>query len=191
MNELIKNKQFAIASSVAALLLAAFIIFVYWPKHNSVRGIEKRIRKIDDEIKTTHSAIGDIRNLGKALAAMQRELNDFEERLPAEEELSSILSEITDIARRHSIEVVSVKPEKPVLFHDADGRTFEFEQKKVKKVTVFVHMKGPYRSLVECMKTLRDSVNILAVLESVSILRNEDIAPHLKADFVLSIFVLG
>ena len=191
MNEIIKNKQFAIAAAIAVALLLLFIVFLYMPKHGAVVKLEKKIKAIDLETEATKSAIGDIRNLGKALALMQQELNNFESKLPAEEELSSILSEITDTAKKHSIEVVSVKPGKPVLFQDSSGGAFEFDQKKVKKINIDVDLRGAYKYLVEYIKALRDSMKILAVLESVSITRNEKIAPKLEANFSLTIFVLG
>lgn len=175
-------------AAVAALLL--FLIFVYIPKYRSVNNLALEIKGINKQIAATEEMAGDIRNLGIIIADMQREVDNFESRLPTSEEISAVLSECSNIARECSIEVVSIISDDPKPFVGPEGEEFIFGEQPVSSMQVAFKLRGTYKHLADYVRNLRESLNILATLDEIEVERDEDILPRLDAELMVTVYVL-
>jgi len=185
-----EDRKSLIIGGVALAVLLLFIVFVYIPRYRAVSRLGDEIEGIDKQIRATEEMAGDIRNLGMIIASMQKEVDTFESRLPATDEVSSVLSECSDIAKQYSVEVISIISEDPVPFLDSEGRQFVFGDSPVKTLQISFRVRGTYRNLAEYCRNIHESTSMLATLDEIEVDGDEDIAPLLDAKLAVSAFVV-
>ena len=185
-----QNKKALIAGIIAIGILLLFVIFIYMPKHRLVLGLRAQIKKIDEEVEINREMMGDARRFGRMLVDMQKEVDSFEKRIPDREKCSSILSEFSSLARLHSVEVVSIKSEDPLPLFDDDGSAFILSKKQLKKLPVNLKIQARYRKIAEYIRSIQESVNMLATIDEVIITRNEKEVPLLDVELVLDAYLL-
>jgi len=192
MKDLIReNKKILVFSIAAIALFMLFLVFIHLPKHRSVQGMKTRIKHIETQTEKTHAMLGDLNKLGEVLASMQTELAAFESRIPAKENISSVLSELSNIAKTCSVDVLSIKPEKPKPFLDDNAQVVKLDKRHLESIKVELMVRAHYKAVAEYIKNIQESLNILATIDRVVIVRDELIFPKIDAELVFTVYVVG
>ena len=130
-----------------------------------------------------------MRHLGEILFDMQSETTSFENRIPRKEEVSSILSECSSLAKECSIEVVSIKSKDPRPFLDKEKNTVTFGDKALEAIEIDLALLGTYKALADYIKSIQESLNILATIHKISIKKDETRAPQHDIRLVLNVYI--
>jgi len=186
----LQNKKVLVTSAIALVCLLVFSVFVYIPARKQAFLFRKEIRAIDEQIKSVHERVGSMKEMGKVLARMQKELVSFEKRIPTKDELSAVATEISDLAKTYSVEVVSIKSKGTEALLDEDGKPVIFGGKELRRTQANLHLQGTYRAIAEYINNMQKSLNILATIDEIKILKDEDISPRLDVTLVLTSFLV-
>lgn len=191
MKNLIPIDKKIVANSVIAIgLLLLFLIFAHIPKHRVVAGLETNLKSMEQQIKVTQVMLGDLGRLAQVLVDMQKELISFESRLPDRKQLSLVLSELTNLAKLSFVDVVSIKPEEPVPLVDNEQNPVSLGTRPLKSLKVELQLRAPYKAIAEYVKSIQDSLNILATIDEINLTTNEEIAPNLDAKLVFTVYIV-
>ena len=185
-----KDKKNIIKISIALIGLIVLFVFLYLPQHQKVNRIKKQIDLMQEQIDLTKTMLGDLSQLGLVLGKMQQEMSLFEKRLPAKKQISSILSELSNLAKKSEIDVVSINPEKPIQVISDDGEVVKIDQNTLSSIKINMNLKGSYKELADYLKRVQESLNIFAAIDEISISRVDDIYPKLNAKFALTIYLI-
>lgn len=185
-----KDKKNIIKISIALIGLIVLFVFLYLPEHQKVNRIKKQIDVMQEQIDLTKTMLGDLSQLGLVLGKMQQEMSLFEKRLPAKKQISSILSELSNLAKKSEIDVVSINPEKPTQVINDDGEVVKIDQNTLSSIKINMNLKGSYKELADYLKRVQESLNIFAAIDEISISRVDDIYPKLNAKFALTIYLI-
>jgi len=187
---LLKNQKSMVTGGIAAALIVIFIIFAYMPKHNSVKELKSHINEMERQIEVTQIMLGDLGRLGHVLGEMQQELASFEKRLPDKKQTSSILSELSNLAKTSSIEVVSIKPDEPIPVFDENHNPVTLDKKPFKSMKVELNLQAHYKPLAEYVRKIQDSLNILATIDEIDITQQNKIASKLSINLLLTVYIV-
>lgn len=191
MKDLIdKNKRILAGSITAAVLILLFVMVIYIPQHRKVTGLKLQIKEIEDQINLTKAMLGDLDRLGRVLVEMQDEMGLFEKRLPSQKQISSVLSELSKLAKASSLEVISIRPEKPVPVLDENHQPISLDKSPFKSIKVDLRLRAPYKAVADYLGSIQQSLNILATIDEIIIKSDEAISPRLDSNVILTVYVI-
>ena len=185
-----KDKNILIGSIIASSLLAIFFLFAHLPQSRSVTALKVRLAGIEQQIRITQAMLGDLGKLGQVLVDMQQELVSFENRLPDRKRISLVLSELTNLAKLSFVDVVSMKPQDPVALVDSNQKPVSLGKRPLKSLKVELKLQAPYMAISEYIKSIQDSLNILATIDEINLTRNEEAAPRLDARLIFTVYIV-
>jgi len=186
-----REKSFLIGLTAAALLFVLFFIFVYLPKLQSINKIRGQAYSIEQQIDMTQTMLGDLSKLGPLLADMQKELLSFEERLPGRKNISSVISELSRLAKTSSVKMVSIKQEEPIPLEDENGKSVKMGKSQLEAMNIELNLKGTYKAIAEYIKKTQDSLNILATIDEISIKKNKAVEKELFSRLLLTVYIVN
>ncbi|MFC1806989.1 type 4a pilus biogenesis protein PilO [Candidatus Omnitrophota bacterium] len=185
-----KDKKSILRAVIPAILSVLFFIFFFIPKHSEISNLKKDIRDMESQIKETQDSLGDIGQIKDLLVDMQQELQLFKNRLPDRREVASVLSELSNLAKKHSVDVLSVQSEEPKQVLDSNREPISLEGAPIKYMQVKLKLKSSYIALAEYIKDIQGSLNILATIDELDLNKNEKIAPKLGVDLMMHVYII-
>ena len=188
---ILKDKKQYVGMAIMLIIIIVFSAFVYIPQHQEVSRLNSRIGEIEDQIALTNAMLGDIEKLGPILGHMQQEMKLFEKRLPTKKQISSIVSELSSLAQSSGLELVSIKPEKPIQALDKEGKPVYLDKRPLDSIKIYLELRTSYKALAEYIKKIQDSLNILAGIDGIMISRKIDTTPKLMVGLTLTVYVIG
>lgn len=85
---------------VVVMIVALFAWAVYIPKNSQISALESDIAKLQNEIGVNETKARRLEELKRENAALERQLAEKKEQLPAEAEIPSLLKQISDLGLR-------------------------------------------------------------------------------------------
>lgn len=184
-----EEKRTIITAGAWVLFLCLFIIFVYMPKHRSVAKLKADLAAMEEQIELSQAMLGDVERLGHVLADMQKELASFEKRLPSRKQISSVLSELSRVAKTSSVEVVSIKPYEAEPLLNKNQEPISLDEKRLQKMRIELKLSAGYKALADYVKSIQESLNLLATIEEIAVAKKQDSAPNLEIELALSVYI--
>lgn len=105
------NLQIGIAVLPSIILVALFFFLIYSPKNQEVGALNTRIAQMDKEIAVGQEKVKKLDALIAENALLKEELIRLKEQLPAENEVSELLKQISDLGIGSGLEILLWKPE--------------------------------------------------------------------------------
>jgi len=186
-----KDKSFWMGIAATAVLFVMFFVFGYLPKLASIKELKKKTDNMGQQIDVTQTMLGDLSKLGPLLVQMQKELASFEDRLPSRKSISSIVSELSNLAKISYVKVISIKPQEPSPLVGEGNQPARMGKNILEEMKVELNLRGPYKATAEYIKNVQDSLNMLATIDEVCIKKDESIAPELDTKLVLTVYLVG
>ena len=185
-----KDKKKLIPAVVIALSFIIFIFFIYIPQHSKVNRLKQEARSMQEQIDLSKAMLGDLSRLANVLAQMQQELSAFENRIPATKHMSSILSEVPKLANAYSVEVISIDPDNPKQAIGKDKKPITLDGAPLMGIEVDLQLKATYKALAEYLNQIQESIKILATIDEIIIRKDEDEAPLLDINLIVTVYAL-
>ena len=100
---------------LAILLVSAagFVLYVYFvvmPQFVRVTTLISKVRSMKTEMKTAKSTIAEMSGLKKKLGEYKEKVEMYEKKLPAEQEIPSLLENLSNMAKVANIKITSIMP---------------------------------------------------------------------------------
>jgi Tfp pilus assembly protein PilO len=186
----IKENRTLIAVLAYIIVFLIFVFLVYLPKHSQVLSLKGRIKSIEKQIDITQQMLGDLNKLGEMLAGMQRELDDFRSRLPDKSRVSSVISQLSNLAKDLDIEVLSIKPAKPVHVSGDDGKPILIAGDHLVSMDVGLSLYASYRPLADYINNIQHKLDMLASVKELDVQRDASRYPKLRSHILLTVYII-
>jgi len=143
---------------VPAVIVTVLCVFlVVLPKNKEIKALEEKISKQESEITTKRSKAANLDKLKSQTGKLKEELILLQDALPAEEEISSLLKQVSGLAQEAELTVNNWKPSSRKRKHKS-GIVYE--------VPVTLSISGSYHKLgsfFSSLTQLKRIVNIQSI----------------------------
>ncbi|MDA8388325.1 MAG: type 4a pilus biogenesis protein PilO [Nitrospiraceae bacterium] len=129
-----KPARVAVALAPAVVYTAVFTLLLLLPKTKAIKALRGQISAQQNEIANTQSVASRLDLLKDENAGLKARLNELDEQLPAEKEISQLLRQVSDEGTKAGLQIISWKPG-PRKLHPS---------KVVYEVPVNVSLSGSY-----------------------------------------------
>lgn len=161
-----------------AMPVAAYFL-VFQPRNAQIDQARGEIRDKQQKLLELDAATNAYMDLDAEIKRLAAAIDDFEQKLPSDHREASVVGDVTDIARRHRLDVRLVKPDKLV-------KAARYAEKPI-RMNIVGDFDRFYAFLLELDKMPR--ITQLPQMELRRLSGEED--GMMEADFTLSIFFEG
>lgn len=187
----LKGKEKIIIVGVFIVVISGLFQFLYLPKSRELRLVTSEYKGIKSEIDNLYNFIGTKGNLEENIIEMRKNLAVLESALPFEKEMSNIIKQLNDEARRFGINVISLKPENLEICRDQQGNELKVSDYFCKSMPLTLNVESRYKALGEFLMSIEKNKSPLISIEEINIKRDNDKAPDIKAEIGLVSYILG
>lgn len=106
-----KGARIAIAIAPAVIIAILFVILVYFPKTKEIKKLDTDISAQENDIAKNRTKAAKLDILKIENDKLTKKLKELQEKLPEEEGISTLIQQLSDIAVRADIDILTWKPE--------------------------------------------------------------------------------
>lgn len=130
-----KNAKIGIAAALIVSPIALFIFLFYNPKQEEISSLETNRNKLSTDVAEAETASKNKEHHANELKIAQQKFEEMSAILPKEQEIPSLLRNISDIGKRAGLDFVDFKPgnESPKDFYA--------------EIPISISIKGPYHNM--------------------------------------------
>lgn len=186
-----ENKNNILVIGIFIAIAALFFQFVYFPKLSQVSHLNKECKKVKSEIDELYNFIGGQENLKDRIIKMHDDVIMLQQAFPFENEAPNIIRQLNEEASRFKVDVVSMRPGDLGVYKDAQGSALNISNYRCKFIPLSLKIEARYQALGEFLLYLEADKKPMILITQLDIKKDDNIAPNIKADIDLRVFVLG
>lgn len=186
-----ENKKSIVVAGILIMSMALLFQFVYFPKSRELKRLTTEHKDVGRNIDGLYNFIGGRENLKDNIIEKRKELALLEDAFPSEKEVSNIIKQLNEEARRFEINVHSLKPKNLLIYKDNEGKELKVADYFCKCMPLTLNVEGRYQALGEFLRSLEVNRDPMIIIKEVDIEKDGKIAPRLKAEIDLNAFMLG
>jgi len=179
----LSQKKLMLSGITIAALFSALWFFVYMPSRAEVLKLEAELSDTQSQIRQIEEIMADGKISGIGIGMLKEKYRRLKERFPEDEEEG--IAALSTIARSCGIKVVSSSVQAKTEFVDDSQQPVVFEGKALQVILVSLELKATYKELLKYIQAMRNSLSVLATVESLSI--DADEAGPKKLNVVLGV----
>ena len=179
----LSQMKFLLISGVTALVIIGLWLLMVLPIKYSSSKLQQELQEVQTRIRQIESLVEKGQSLKEATASLADRYRQVSSQFSAQEEESMAL--LSNLAQRISLQMLSLRSQPKTDFLDEDGRKLEIEGKVCQTVSVFMEMKGSYKTLINYLTALKEELPAYATIEKLSLM-GED-STLLNLDILLEI----
>jgi type IV pilus assembly protein PilO len=150
------------------LIFVLYIYFVFVPQIGRVTALVGKVGKMRTELKPAKSTIAEMGGLKKRLNDYNEKIELYEKRLPAEQEIPSLLENLSSMAKSANIKITSIMPAPKAAEESAQKQNAIY-----KEIPILITAKSGYHELGKFLSDLENSNRIMKVVD-ISIKEDKD-----------------
>ena len=185
-----ENKNNILVIGIFIAIAALFFQFVYFPKLSEVSRLNKECKKVKSEIDELYNFIGGQENLKDRIIKMHDDVIMLQQAFPFENEAPNIIRQLNEEASRFKVDVVSMRPGDLGVYTDAQGSALNISNYRCKFIPLSLKIEARYQALGEFLLYLEADKKPMILITQLDIKKDDNIAPNIKADIDLRVFVL-
>ena len=182
-----QNIFFTFAIIIATVI--SLMIFVYTPKKAYIKKLESELKAVEDSLDNIHKIVGAKEDIGKGIVRLREEALIYQRKFINPENVSELLKTLSDKAREHEIDVVSIQPSNFGLCYDKKGNTLRLDTLECSKISIDMSVTGPYGALVDYMQVLENNDQAQLIVERFGVDKQSGTG-ILRAHIVVNAFAL-
>ncbi len=186
-----KNKKSIMNVGIFIFILVILFQFIYFPKHREVKKLQVEHKDTFNEIEELYDFIGGRENLKENIIRVRKELALLENAFPSEKEVSNIIKQLNEEAKRFKVSVQSLKPKNLAIYRDHEGKELKIADYFCKCMPLTLSVEARYQALGEFLSSLEVSRNPMVTIGKIEIEKDKNIAPRITAEVNLNTFILG
>ena len=160
-----RQKKILLAVGIVTVALVFFVIFIYIPMKKRLIESKDKLYAVEADIQKIREIAGEGTSVEGAISALKHKLEDLDEKFPEKEEV--ILRELSGLASRLDIEVVSTKPQKKRCINEIKGIPISISACVVQEMPISMSLKATYKSLGDFIKALTEDFVIFVAVDNV------------------------
>jgi type IV pilus assembly protein PilO len=159
-----KNRQtqvlllIVLASFAAA---AAYLYFVFIPQAVSVFTLSRNVGKMKSELRSARLVIANTDKLKNDLQEHSEKVESYEKKLPAEQEIPTLLENLSNMAKDSDIKIVSIVPAMSYLKDDKSVKKSPI----YREIPIAITAKSGYHELGHFLNNLENADRFMKVVD--------------------------
>ena len=145
-------------SLIAAVL---YIYFVFIPQFVRVFALSGDIGKTRLELKSAQTVIADMDKLKNSLKEYGEKVESYEKKLPAEQEIPTLLEDLSNMAKDSKIKILSIVPAMSHSKDDKSGNKSQIYQ----EIPISITAKSGYSQLRHFLNSLENADRFMKVVD--------------------------
>ncbi len=105
-----RSQKIILIALVFTIVIGGFVYLIFLPARTQISVLKKSVTELNREILTSEVKLRKLDRLKIENAQLQAQLAELRSQLPAEEEVSGLLKQISDLSRESGLEVKLWKP---------------------------------------------------------------------------------
>lgn len=186
-----ENKKSIMVAGILIMSMALLFQFVYFPKSRELKRLTAEYKDVETDIDGLYNFIGGREDLKDNIIEKRKELALLERALPSEKEVSNMIKQLNEEAKRFKIDIISLKPRDLFVYKDDEGTELKISDYFCKCMPLRLNIESRYQDLGEFLMSMETSRSPMISIVMVKIEKNKDIAPKIKAIIDLNTFMLG
>jgi Tfp pilus assembly protein PilO len=155
----LKNKRQValVACLIGALLLYLYVNFLLLPQISDVAAVYDRANKIRSGVKAAERNVAEIESLKKQVALYRGKIDSYERILPAEQGISKLLEDLSEMAKSANVKIVGITP----LSSKQEPRPDQIYQ----EIPILINAKAGYHELGRFLADLENSDRFMKIVD--------------------------
>ncbi len=149
------------AALISCVLLILLIFFILIPQVNKITDILSKTGKAMSDLKEAQIEISRIDKYKTDIATFKEKVDLYEKKLPAEQEIPSLLENLSTLAKKSSISIVGITPVAPVSTKDQKVQKSSIYQ----EFPILVSAKSGYHELGSFLSSLENADRFMKVVD--------------------------
>lgn len=147
---------------LSSIVLVPYLYFVLWPQAVGLAGILEKTGRLNAELKTAEGDIPGIANLKNSIKSYNEKIELYEKKLPAEQEIPSLLESLSRMAKEANVAIVGIAPALPAAAKK-EGRLKE--EPVYQEVPIVISAKSGYHELGSFLSALEKADRFMKVAD--------------------------
>jgi len=156
-----KSQMMILAALIAVIIAALFLNFLLIPQATRLADIFSKMGKIRSDLK---AAMGDIDKIGqfnKDIASYRGKVERYEKMLPAEQEIPTLLENLSAMAKSSNIKIIGITPTAAV-----SGKGEKAQRDNIyQEIPILISAKSGYHELGAFLSNLENSDRFMKVVD--------------------------
>lgn len=146
---------------ISCVLLALLIFFILIPQVNKITDILSKTGKAMSDLKEAQIEVSRIDKYKTDIATFKEKVDLYEKKLPAEQEIPSLLENLSTLAKKSSISIVGITPVAPASAKDQKTQKSSIYQ----EFPILVSAKSGYHELGSFLSSLENADRFMKVVD--------------------------
>lgn len=146
---------------ISLIAVAAYIYFVFIPQFVRVFALSGDAQKVRLELKSARLVTADMDKLKKSLKEHSEKVESYEKKLPAQQEIPTLLEDLSGMAKDSKIKIVSIVPAMSYFNEEKTGNKEQIYQ----EIPILITAKSGYHQLGHFLDSLENSDRFMKVVD--------------------------
>ena len=183
------QKKIIFITLIIIFTFMIFWFFIYLQSNNVVHKIKAELAGLETQLLEIETAMSEGRSMQENITLLIDRARELENKFPGGEENG--LSEISDLANKLNIEIISFKPQPKTEFIGQDGQGIVIEGKTCRRLAVSIGMRCAFGDLVKYITALSDKLPVFVSIDNLKINKDNSGAAKLNIVLELSLYLLS
>ena len=185
----LSQMKLLLISGVAALVIIGLWFLMVLPIKHSSSKLQQELQEVQMRISQIESMVEKGQLPKEATASLEERYRQVSSQFPAQEEESIEL--LSNLAQRLGLQILSLRSQPKTDFLDEDGRKLEIEGKVCQTVSIFMEMKGSYKTLINYITALKEELPAYATIEKLSLGEEDPTLLNLAIFLEIKLYLLA
>jgi type IV pilus assembly protein PilO len=169
---------------LSSVLFLFYFSFILKPQVMRVTDVLGRNGRLMAELKTANSNIAKVEQFKKTIEAYRERVDDYEKRLPAEQEIPSLLENLSNMAKSSNVKIIGITPVQKALKEQRGqkGQTYQ-------EIPILITAKSGYHELGYFLSDLENSDRFMKVTD-IAIRTNRVTQKKHDVELMISTYIL-
>ena len=156
-----QTQQFLIVITVSVIVAVLYLYFVFVPQAARVVSLIGKLGKMKVELSSAKSMITGMDELKKKLKEYNEKVELYEKKLPVEQEIPSLLENLSGMAKDANIKITSIMPSVPSFKEDGARKQLNI----YKEIPILITAKSGYHELGYFLSNLENADRFMKVVD--------------------------
>ena len=153
-------RQLLITFGSILVVVILYMLFIHAPRKREIVKITDFLANIDTQLKGVKTAIGQKTTLEEGTVTLKGDLEELANKFIDKEQVSLVLTELSDLANSLNLRIVSIEPSKMLVVADV-----KLDGQPCLRIPIKLSLKGSYEDFGEYLEALVSSKNAIFTIE--------------------------
>jgi len=178
-------------SGIFLLVIVIFLVFIYNPKRVAMMKIKSVVDVTSTELKEIQKFLGADITLEQGVGILQERAALLKLKYIKQQDVSLALKELSDMANKTGVRIISTKPQAPVPFTGKGGGAVRYDSAVCMALPVQLVLEGKYENLSKYIYSLENSRRGIYTIDGFSIRKSQEIYPDVRMELRIELYVFA